>query len=381
MLAAVALQVSSLPTQLGLHLAAFFMTALLGHAELARRRPDVARLTEFYLCMSLGGALGGTVNALAAPVLFSGPYEYELALVAACALRVLMLTGAGAGVSRGWRASDLWVPAALVRDATEWLHQERNFFGAHRVVLTQDGERIALLHRHTMHGMQMRDPARKTEPLGYYSTLGPAGQVFAALTAARAVGVVGLGAGAQACLARPGQSVTFFEIDRVMARIAWDDRWFSYLSRCAPGAEIRIGDGRLALAGWQGPLFDLLVVDAFSSDAIPMHLLTREAVALYLDRLEPHGVLLLHVSNLYLMPVVAAAVERLGAAGLAQLYVPDAAAAARGAGASHWIVVARDAAALAPLAGDGRWQALRAPAGQRAWTHDFSDLLGTLKRD
>jgi spermidine synthase len=217
----------------------------------------------------------------------------------------------------------------------------------------------------------------------YYSPLGPAGQVFGLLTGARRVGVVGLGAGAQACLARPGQAVTFFEIDPVVARIARDKRWFSYLADCAPDARVEIGDGRLLLAQWQGAAFDLLVVDAFSSDAIPMHLLTREAMALYLDRLAPGGVLLLHVSNLYLdlLPVVSAAAADLGAVGMAQFYAPDAAAEARGAGASYWAVVARDAAALAPLAADGRWQALRPQPGRRAWTDDFSDLLGALIRN
>jgi len=433
MLAAVALRVGSLATQLLVHLGSFFVTALVCHAELARRRPPVGNLTEFYLYMSIGGAAGGMFNALAAPSLFDGTYEYPLALVGACALRALC-----PGAPRGWRVLDLaaplllglfvagfalaWpdtagggigaralllMPAALalygfsprparfalglaamlvatpiVRDATDLLHQERSFFGVHRVVLTESGQRTALFHGQTLHGAQLRDPAARHRPLGYYSSLGPAGQVFAALPQARRIGVVGLGTGALACLARPGQSLTFFEIDPTVARIARDRRWFTFLEDCAPEATIEIADGRLALARRSTDRFDILVVDAFSSDSIPMHLLTREAMALYLDRLTPGGVLLLHISNLYLdlPPVVAAAIADLGASARVQLYGPDAGAHAQGAGASHWAVVAPDGRALAMLDGDARWEPLRAAQGARPWTDDFSDLLGALAR-
>ena len=433
MLAAAALQVGSLAAQLTIHLGSFFLTALVCHAELARRRPPAASLTHFYLALAIGGALGGTLNALLAPSLFSGAYEYDIALVAACALRILL-----PNAPREWRWMDLAAPAILflfvagfsliwrdpasagiaarallllpvalalygfsprparfavglaavlaatplMRGATDLLHQERSFYGVHRVTLIDHNSKIALVHGQTLHGAQFRDPARRRETLGYYSRFGPAGQAFAARPQAQRIGVIGLGTGAQACLSHPGQNVTFFEIDPTVVRIARDPSWFSYLADCAPNAEIDVGDGRLALVRRVDDRFDILVVDAFSSDAIPMHLLTREAIALYIDRLAPDGVLLLHISNLYLNlpPVVAAAAASLGLAGRIQLYAPDPPAVAQGAGTSHWAVLARGEAALGTLAMDARWLPLPAAPGARIWTDDFSDLIGALLR-
>jgi hypothetical protein len=193
--------------------------------------------------------------------------------------------------------------------------------------------------------------------------------------------LIGLGAGAAACYRRPGESWTFYEIDPEVERLA--RRFFTFLADCAPEAPVVIGDGRLALA--RAPTaFDLIVIDAFSSDAVPVHLLTREALAGYLDKLDAAGVVLFHLSNrhLDLAPVAAALARDLGLAGRAQFFKP----AARGPEASAheiaqsiWVALARDAAALGPLAADPRWTPLVAKANARPWSDGFSNLAQAIR--
>ena len=194
--------------------------------------------------------------------------------------------------------------------------------------------------------------------------------------------MIGLGAGAAACYRRPNESWTFYEIDPAVERIA--RRYFTYLAECAPEATVVIGDGRLTLARARDSALDLIVVDAFSSDAVPVHLLTREALAGYLAKLDEAGVILLHLSNRYLdlVPVAAALARDLGLAGRAQTFRPP----ARGKGAhtheisaSIWVALARSEAALGPLASDPRWTPLAAKPGARAWTDGFSNLAGAIR--
>ncbi|HEU5100772.1 MAG TPA: fused MFS/spermidine synthase, partial [Roseiflexaceae bacterium] len=183
------------------------------------------------------------------------------------------------------------------------LHAERSFFGIHRVLLDATGQFHSLAHGSTRHGMQSLDPANRNEPLTYYSRSGPIGQVLADLTQRRPgarVAAIGLGAGSLACYKQPGQQWTFYEIDPSVVRIAREPAYFTYLQDCAPDAGMVLGDARLSLASAPDGGYDLIVLDAYSSDSIPMHLITREALALYLRKLAPGGVLAFHISNLYL---------------------------------------------------------------------------------
>ncbi len=416
----------------GIHLLTFFVTAVVCHTELARRRPGVEGLTEFYFCMSIGGALGGIFNALIAPLIFTTDCEYYLALAGACALRVfvgdqpknmvwrdavypLLLAAAVAGIA--YRAVDtsatgligriaFLVPCAvalyaftarpyrfafgvaamigsalLVQGSVDVLHTERNFFGINRIKRIQDGAKTVLIHGTTMHGTEFTDPRLRREPLAYYARSGPAGQAMAARGFRAHVAAIGLGTGALACYRRPGESWTFFEIDGAVERIARDTNYFHYLADCGAGIRVVLGDGRLSLKAMPDSSYDMVIIDAFSSDSIPMHLFTREALALYLRKLKPHGVILFNISNEYLdlAPELAALVRSVGAAGRHQLFQPNGPQIAAGASASEWAAIARapgDLDAVAPLT---RWRAMPPAQSRSAWTDDFSNIFGAIR--
>ena len=342
---------------IGLNLLAFVLLTLLCHAELYRRRPDPAKLTEFYLCMSLGGVVGGLFAALAAPHLFPLAYEYPLLIVIALmampgaletrgrrlALDVAppLLLAAAAAVMR--LVFDLDLPAnaetafriALVGLAALMLFQRkrpprfaalavlafvvtalwqpgmnrvlaaRSFFGVHQVVDTADGEYRLLYNGTTLHGAErIADLAGNTpKPLTYYFPDGAIAQSIKTVRSAqggfRRVAVVGLGTGTLSCLSQRGEHWTFYEIDPVVVQIARNPKLFSFMNSCAPDAGVVLGDARLTLAQSK-ETYDLIVLDAFSSDVIPVHLLTREAIEGYLSHLAPKGALVLHISNRYL---------------------------------------------------------------------------------
>ena len=415
----------------GVHLLTFFVTAVLCHTELARRRPGVALLTEFYFCMSIGGALGGIFNALIAPLIFSTDYEYYIALVGACALRAL-----ARGQAKGVSAADLAYPlilslvvavvayesigtgmlgpvgrviflvpcalalysfttrpfrfafgvaamlgsALLVQSSVDVLVTERNFFGINRVKLIDGGAKTALVHGTTMHGTEFTAPNLRREPLAYYARSGPVGQMMALAGSRREVAAIGLGTGALACYRRPGESWTFFEIDAAVEKIARDARYFHYLSDCG-ATKIVLGDGRLSLKASADRSYDLIIVDAFSSDAIPMHLLTHEAVSLFLSKLKPRGVILFNISNEYLdlAPVLMTLVQSVGAAGRHQIFQPSPAEVAQGATASEWMAIAASDADLSFLRSERRWQVMSPAVHATPWTDDFSNIFGAIR--
>ncbi len=419
------------------HLAAFFAAALLCHGELAEDRPDPRHLTEFYLWMSTGGVLGGAFTALVAPLVFTSVVEYPLMLVLACALGS---RSSSAGTRK--RALDVFLPltlgvlavalvAALQAHALglepaaigpvfgvlglvcltfarrplrfalgvgvlllagtlyhgqegRLQYAERSFFGISRVTLDPTGRYRLLMHGTTLHGMQALDPARRTAPLTYYYPTGPLGQLFAALggtAATRSVAVVGLGAGSIACYGHVGEHWTFYEIDPTVLRIAADPRYFTFLRDCPPELHVRLGDARLSLAATDSR-YGLIILDAYSSDAPPIHLLTLEAVRLYLARLAEGGLLIFNVSNrhLDLEPVLGSLAR---AAGLQSLTRDDArvddAERYLGKTESHWVVMARAPTDFGPLRTDPRWRPARAPVGAAVWTDDFSDLLSAFR--
>ncbi|MBT4489480.1 MAG: fused MFS/spermidine synthase [Rhodospirillaceae bacterium] len=422
-------QIRYLRLILPLHLLAFFFLALVCHGELAKRRPAPSRLTEFYLWMSLGGVLGGAFTALCAPLLFDTVVEYPLAIVAACLLRprqegaaltwiralplaillVLLLLPRLLGYATddlplarllaylipvallcyGCRGRPIMfafaIAAILLAGAFDRSSDEiavtRGFFGVNRVIEKGLGRDQVHIFKHgtTRHGVQYTDPARRRQPLAYYHRKGPLGQVFEAFGPGLGhIGGIGLGIGTAACYRQPGQSWTFFEIDPLVISMARDRSYFSYLEDCAPGARMVIGDGRLALARHQGPAFNLLIIDAFSSDAIPTHLLTREAMAVYLDHLAPKGLLAFHISNrhLNLAPVLA---DLAGDAGLKALIQHDAGDQRNYYFPSTWVAMTRDETDLSPLTDTGRWRGLQARRGRRVWTDDYGNLLAVTR--
>jgi SAM-dependent methyltransferase len=287
------------------------------------------------------------------------------------------------------------------------LHVERNFFGVTRVTLSPNGDARQIVHGRTIHGRQFLDPARSAEPLTFYHREGPLGDVFKVFgvragdlrspprtpptppngdskSPARHVGVIGLGAGSMAAYARAGERWTFYDIDPSVLRIAQDTNFFNFLARSA-AAETRLveGDARLRLREAADGGYDLLVLDAFSSDAIPVHLITREAVELYLQKLARGGMLAFHISNRYLdlEPVLAnlAADLRLVALGYDDMSLTDA-ELATGREQAHWVVMARAADGLPGFQRRTRWTPLEGNPRVGVWTDDFSSPLRVWQR-
>lgn len=418
------------------HLLAFFVIAMVCHGELMHSRPSADYLTEFYLWISVGGVLGGIFNALLAPILFNSVIEYPLIIVVACLLRpslnpadqkshprrwdillplilavllallgqgfqalpvrfkppALLITACAAGTFcysfrfRPWRLG-LGLGALIL--AGTWfiaqpervLLKERNFFGVSKVAEDAAGHYRILTHGSTIHGAQSLDPAERREPLTYYHRSGPLGQVFAVFSGPRAkpaVAVVGLGTGTIACYAQAGQHFTFYEIDPAIERIARVPRYFTYLADCPAPVEVILGDARLSLKDAPDSCYDMIILDAFSSDAIPIHLVTREAIRLYLAKLKPGGILVFHVSNRFLdlKPVLGNLARDAGfiSLGRADLKLSDADLKKKKE-ASVWVVMARTQADLSGLARDQRWHTLPVRPGEALWTDDFSNIL------
>ncbi|MDB5648315.1 fused MFS/spermidine synthase [Methylobacterium sp.] len=419
---------------LALHLGLFFVNAMICHGALYQRRPGAGRLTEFYLCLSFGGMLGGIFCALLAPRLFSTVLEYPILLVAALACRpdlaalsrlrdgwrriVLLATILAAGfvvtfsilpasaivfsllallalMIAQWR-KPLVVTLAGLTLAVSTVHLQRSvsettafrsFFGIHKLALSKDGRFRLLSHGTTLHGamrVTFDDGTPFTgrpEPVTYYGMDGAMGAAIAASRARHGgtlggVTVVGLGAGSLACHAGPGEAWTFLEIDPEVVRIASDPHLFRFLGACAPGARIVVGDARLTLAEQTGANA-LIVVDAFSSDAIPSHLLTREALGLYVSKLESDGLLVVHISNrhLELRHILARAAADSGLV----TYVRDDSgrtfSESNLIAPSTVVAMARKDGDLDALRQRGGWEKVIPDHRRTPWSDDFSNII------
>jgi hypothetical protein len=259
------------------------------------------------------------------------------------------------------------------------LHDERNFFGTLSVRLDPSGATRILFHGNTIHGRQFINPSLQGEPLSYFHREGPLGQIFDAFNdkpASPNVAIVGLGAGSMACYSRPDQHWTFYEINPAVISIAQNTDYFTYLQKCRVGpTEIILGDARLQLQNAPDHHYGLIVLDAFNSDAIPVHLMTQEAIALYTSKLAPGGMLAFHISNrsLKLNTVLAEVAKQNSSMSLSFAdaeYDP-----VRGKDPSEWLVMAQQSPAFDNLAHDPRWRALQPRAESDAWTDDFSNVL------
>jgi SAM-dependent methyltransferase len=262
--------------------------------------------------------------------------------------------------------------------------RDRSFFGVHRITRDPSAERHLFVHGGTLHGVQHLDPARRGEPLTYFHRGSPIGQVLSSdrASAFEQVGVVGLGIGVLAAYGQPGQDWVFYEIDPAVERIARDQRYFSYLSDSRATVNVVLGDARQSLGHVPAGRYDLLVLDAFSSDAIPAHLVTREAFQLYFDTLAPGGLIAFHISNRYLdlEPVLGDLAAAAGAASLAQRDLAATPAdLANYKKPSHWVLIARNARDLAPFDADARWRPTRRSARGTVWTDDFSNVLSVIR--
>jgi hypothetical protein len=392
---------TSLGTLLVRHLTTLFVAAMVCHGELAKRRPATRWLTEYYLWIAAGGALGSFFNALVAPHLFSWVVEYPLALSLAAFLLPPLFPGAKRPMlCIANRVVPIFlggcVGAIFLLNRHQFvkqgqvIHEERSFFGVYRIVRGSEGNTNALLHGQVWHGMQVDsdDRLQRRVPLTYYFPTSPIGQVFFAFPGPRGkarTALIGLGIGSLAGYAQSGQEFRFYEIDPAVAKIARDQRYFTFLADAENrGANIRVvlGDGRLALEHDSDCRFGMIIIDAFSGDAIPVHLLTREAFQLYLKRLEEDGLLVIHISNDHvdLEPIVAelATDQNLVALIEKDLEIPPE-EREHGKFGSTWVVLARRLEYLVPLAESKRWRPLKRSNSPILWRDDYTNLLPILR--
>jgi len=421
---------------LPLHLISFFVTALICHGQLAQDRPDPSKLTDYYFWISLGGVLGGAFNALIAPLIFKVILEYPLAIAAAAFLRpyvgekvatkvqrrldwilppalvclvvvVTLATKQNHGLSPFserlllWASSgviclsfayrpvrfgigllaltmvSLWYPSEL----GNVLYADRSFFGAYLVTLDQPRKKHVLFQGTTIHGVQSIEPQMQQMPMAYYYRTGPAGQVLLApstIQSSNKVAVVGLGGGALTCHGTPARTFTFYEIDPLVEKIARNVNLFTYLRDCPAHVEVVIGDARVSLIKAPDRRYDIFILDAFSSDVIPAHLLTREAIELYLTKTAANGLLLFHISNRYLdlAPVLARLATDLKLVALIQNDTHiSSLEAEEGKLSSRWVILARGEKAVEPFLKDERWHRLDGQSGGELWTDEFSNIV------
>jgi hypothetical protein len=269
----------------------------------------------------------------------------------------------------------LLIVAVAFANGETSLFEDRSFFGVYRV--TGDEQRHTLIFGNTNHGAQVFG-ANPPVPTTYYDSTGPVGQAFDALPeeVTSQPAVIGLGTGTMACYNKAGQQMTFYEIDPLIENVARDESLFTYLRDCPGQNEVVLGDARLSLAEAPDEEYGIIVADAFSSDAIPVHLMTREAIDLYFDKLQENGVLLVHISNrhLDLEPVLGNVAQDAGLTCRAQNDVEE---GSPGKFISHWVVMARDDGDLGSMAENGRWQSCQLDPDTAVWTDDFSNLLST----
>ncbi|MGD9838040.1 MAG: spermidine synthase [Afipia sp.] len=429
---------------LGGHQLCFFIIAMACHGELARTRPAARYLTGFYVALSFGGMVGGLFAGLIAPYTFSWIAEYPILLALAALCRpagttakrggfglwllaviaglALIAVSYGQGtVTEFLEANRIWLVAAFASVmmvlAVLWrigrwsiaglvalglilirvypaddgrVETVRSFFGVHKIVVTSDGRYHVLMHGTTIHGAEkfLNDDgtpiAGRPEPISYYHKDGGIGRAIAAIRERKGgpirVAVIGLGSGTLACQSMPGENWTYFEIDQTMVDTARDPKYFTYISACDPGMKPVIGDARLTFAKEPDGAYDLIIVDAYSSDAIPIHLATEEAMAIYKAKLAPQGAVVMHVSNrhLELASVVVGIAEENDLK--SWVFNEDSGRDADYIFTTNVVISAREEADVGKIASDAKWAMTEATEGQRVWTDDYSNVLGAVWR-
>lgn len=418
-----------------IHLVALLFGALLCHGELAKDRPSPARLTEFFLWMSIGGVLGGVFNALIAPAIFVQVVEYSIILgviglalpsripgwklpQVSLDLAAFVLIGGGV-IGLLWvfdhyamMSSQSYTPLLLLsgclvcilcagrplrfamaisgmllvgiynhRSGRQTIFEGRSFFGEERVIsLSQPkvGETHSLINGRVLHGAQIFSPKMEAIPIAYYYPEGPLKEVFENRPAAAKVGVVGLGIGSIALYSQPGETWTYFEIDQLVERIARDPSLFTCLQLAKVPPNVIIGDARLSLQDVPDHSYDILVIDAFSSDSIPAHLVTVEAFQLYQEKLKPNGLLAFNITNRFLdvEPLIAAICDRLYLRMLVCNETPASVPVVQeGRELATWCVIGPRSYDWSRFEQAHRWLPGKRKDGIVAWTDDYSSLL------
>lgn len=418
------------------HLIGLFFISLSVHGQLSKSKPAPNHLTEFYLWMSVGGVLGGIFNTLVAPFIFNDIYEYPIMLLLSCILRVsrkeilvqwkqhglmivlIALVGttvslilmpqvppliigkfnvAAASMSivagiiifvsynrfkekaAAYTLSLMFLTATLFitrYDNQSVLIQERSVFGVNKVIYNEKNNINIFVHGTTLHGIQSRNDEIRLKPLSYYSRLGELFRILSEATVGAPVATMGLGVGTVTCYGKEGQVFDMFEIDPVVEKIATNYNFFTYVRDCPPKINIILGDARKKISEQENGYYGLIIMDAFSSDAIPTHLITKEAIEIYLKKLAPEGLIAVHVSNRHidLRPILTALADKLGIKGMQLFHIPE--HENELAVASNWVLLARSDKPLESImAKENGWEQLPEPDKRYVWTDDFSNII------
>ncbi len=416
-----------------LHLGILFVVSLSFHIKLVEAAPSTGNLTQFYLFISLGGVLGASFNAVIAPTIFSTQYEYYIMLGVAVLLlydkiveglpstvKGFTITSIVVAITAGWFAFNkvelmqnywdwiwgiliisailfrrfparrktlaqsvliMWAAVLMTGLGARHLYQGRSFYSTLVVDVKKQGPRVfhILAHGNTVHGVQEKN-TDELIPLSYYHKEGAMGDVFKNRQKKDAirVGVVGLGIGSLAAYNRPKDHMDFFEIDSAVADIANNAALFTFLPRAQGEVEVVIGDGRVKLDAYSGPLYDLLVVDAFNSDAIPTFLLTEEALSIFLAKIKDEGLLVFHTSSRYLNfePILAKICAHLGMYSRALTFVPEG-SSLDSPHPAKWVIIAKKKALLDAIKGE--WKEIPFLENTPLWTDDHHNILSVLK--
>ena len=425
---------------ISIHVLAFFFTAWLCHAVLAAKRPHNSHLTEFYLLMSLGGAMGGFFNAIIAPQVFVTTFEYPLILAAACVCRYWCLPS----TSKFFQKIDIknsttpiWIAATFIlaiiavfykdnialgsiitsiilsgvlllnfkrpilfstlvaislfvgynqyslKASNNYIHKERNFFGIIAIVDSEELGTRNFLHGTTNHGTQALDSKHEFSRLSYYSENSPINDVFSYINQydrEQHIAVAGLGAGVTACFSKDGRDFDFYEIDPAVVRIAENPDFFTYLSDCGSPYEMHLGDARIKMKKAYDKKYDVIFIDVFSSDNIPIHILTLEAIEMYLSKLKDDGILVFNISNRYLdlEPVIAATAKELGLSAYGHLsesgYLDGDKLPYNSA---HYAAITKSQSAIKYLK-EHQWSTVIEREGIVSWSDEYSNILSVL---
>lgn len=426
---------------LPVHLLLFFLLAVAFHGLLVQRKPSPVHLASFYLAMSVGGVMGGAFNALVAPMIFASVQEYFLVVLLGllthfvlyqlqkhpgAQVREFLLILAIMWVSHSLLSvisEAVWPDSAgldnerlipvgvwafvfifyvLVKKLAVWqrdglilllfiqiiagfsiktgiIFEDRNFFGVSRVLVSEKANAMTYYHGTTMHGVQSLHPSSPPKFTSYYSHLGEI-MAFADQDLRHApMLAIGMGVGTVACHALPGQEIEFIEIDSLVVRIASNPQWFTFLSDCPGEVKVTVGDGRIEASKKPDHYYSVIIADAYSSDALPIHLLTKEAVAMYLSKLRSGGVLAFHITNrhLNLAPILASMANDLQVPVLSKSYPKDTQDPL--VFTTDWVIMTYNQALIERLISDNGWQPLPAQENGPVWSDDFSNILDVLR--
>jgi hypothetical protein len=354
----------------------FLCVAIRYHGELVTQKPEAHNLTYFYLWLSIGGALGGLFNAIIAPIIYSSSYEYHIILILSLIILIKLKTPKEYLI--------FIMPSMIVIHIWLAYHddifRERNFFGVSRVLYDDKLKANKYIHGTTNHGMQSKLEEYRLKPQAYYTGVHDFIDLLPDDVQQKPVAITGLGIGTLACYIKDNQDVDIYEIDPVVIKIANNDKLFTYMRDCKGNKNTILGDARINLQKASEKKYGIMLMDAYSSDSLPIHLLTKEALQIYLDKLDDNGVIAFHISNrhLDLKPVLSGLSDALNLTGYSVIYKHKPMSKNDLRTTNEWVLLSKNPNIFQKISNNKKWQPLDNNK-QILWTDDYSSIFSILK--